>query len=214
MLCVAFTNTAGAKPENAQQAVTSYDELLTWGQQTGLLSTTDAERLRRRAAKEPETAEAVFVRARKLRIALGRIFNAAILKKEMPDDSLQVLNDGLPEALPNLRLVPGEDGLTCDWVGDEDALDRMLWGVFYSAMELLASPGGRHVRQCAAEGCLTYFVTRSVSSRRIWCEKACGQRVRSLEYYHRTGKDKRESSRRKTGYWTVKRPRKPAKKDV
>ena len=206
VLAVAFTNTAGAKPDNAQQGIESYDDLLTWGQQTGLLQANAAERLRRRADDEPKAAATVVVRARRLRAALVRLFNAAILRKEMPADSLQVVNDVLPEALPNLRLVPGADGLTCGWAGDEEALDRVLWPVVHSAADLFLSPGGRNVRQCAAQGCLTYFVDRP-GSRRKWCEKACGNRVRALEYYYRRGRAEREQKNRGTGLWRVRRPR-------
>lgn len=211
VLAVAFVNTAGAKPDNAQQGIDGYAGLLTWGQQTGLLSAADAERLRNRAASEPEAAEAVFVRAKKVRGALSRIFNARILREGVPEESLQVINDALPEALANLRLVPGEDGLDRGWAGDEDALDRVLWAVLHSAVELLLSQDGREVRQCAAKGCFTYFVARGVSRQR-WCEKACGNRVRSLEYYYRRGRAERDRKFRYAGAWKLQRPRKPAGK--
>ncbi|MEE8523020.1 MAG: hypothetical protein V3T72_03740 [Thermoanaerobaculia bacterium] len=57
-LGVAFVNTAAARQGNRQQGVRTYEELLTWSQQTGVVSTLEGERLRRRAAERPEEAAA------------------------------------------------------------------------------------------------------------------------------------------------------------
>jgi len=72
-LCVAFVNTAGAGPKNRQQGVASYADLVTWGQQAGVLSPLDADRLRRVAGDRPGEAEATFAKAAKLRYDLARV---------------------------------------------------------------------------------------------------------------------------------------------
>ena len=78
------------------------------------------------------------------------------------------------------------------WGGDEDALDRMLWPVAYSAVEtLVAITGSPYVRQCGGKECFLYFYVRNGSRKRLWCSPACGNRVRSLDYYYRKGRAKR-----------------------
>jgi len=192
-LCVAFVNTAGARDNNAQQGVESYGELVTWGQQAGLLSTNEAERLRRLAAERPKDAEGIYRRASKLRYALARIFLATFHDRDPDGEDLDAVNAAVAEAMPVLRLVRREGGVTVGWGGDEDALDRMLWPVAYSAVETLVEIAGRpYVRQCAAKGCRLYFLVRDGSRERPWCSEVCGNRARSLAYYYRHGREARE----------------------
>ncbi|HEX9731162.1 MAG TPA: CGNR zinc finger domain-containing protein [Thermoanaerobaculia bacterium] len=199
-LCVAFVNTAGARDNNRQQGAKSYAELVTWAQQAGVLSTNEAERLRRLAAERPEDAEAVYTRAAKLRYALARIF-LATLKDQNPDDTdLGTVNAAVAGAMPVLRLVPQDSGVAVGWSGDDDALDRMLWPVAYSALEtLVAITGHPHVRQCAAKECALYFLVASGSRKRLFCSTVCGNRARSLEYYYRKGRASREKEIREMG---------------
>jgi len=192
-LPVAFVNTAGARKDNRQQGVASYAELIAWGRQVGVLSALEAERLRLRAAARPAEAQEVFGVAAKLRALLFRLFLAVATGKELPEGDLAALSDALDAALPAVRLARGEGGVEWGWAGDPDALDRVLWPVLLSAAELLISLENRpHVKQCAAEGCTLFFVDRTPSGRRRWCEmKTCGNRAKSLRYYHRTGKHER-----------------------
>ncbi len=209
-LCVAFVNTASARDKNRQQGAQNYEELVVWGQQAGLLSTLEAERLERLAAERPAEAHAVYSRAAELRVALWRVFLAARREQELPADDLDALSEAIADAMPALRLVPGEAGLTVGWGGDEDALDRVLWPALYSALELLTSASDLAlVRQCGAKGCTLFFLDRSKSRKRRWCDpKICGRRARALRYYYRTGKAKREDKFRGIGYWTRSKPRK------
>jgi len=213
-LCVAFVNTASARPNNTQQGVANYAELLIWGQQVGVLSTLDGERLRRLAAERPQDAAAVYAAAAKLRLVLIRLFHASRKGKDLPQADLDAFNAALAEALPAQRLVRGGDsGLTWGWAGDAAALDRVLWPVLHSAAETLIATAGRpHVRQCAYKGCTLYFVDSSPRQRRRWCDrKVCGNRAAALEYYYREGRAKRDKKMRSVDAWKTRRPRKKAR---
>lgn len=199
-LCVAFVNTGGARDNNRQQGVQSYAELVTWAQQAGVLSTNEAERLRRLASERPEDAEDVYIRASKLRYSLARMFIATFQDQNPDDEDLDAVNTALAEAMPVMRLVRQDSGVTVGWSGDEDALDRMLWPVAYSALEtLVAITGLPYVRQCGAKGCRLYFLVRSGSRKRVWCSPVCGNRVRSLDYYYRRGRRLRDEKNRGLG---------------
>ena len=97
------------------------------------------------------------------------------------------------ESSLSLGLVAADKGAAWGWAGDRDALDSLLSPILSSALEVMAVAGGRpYVRQCAAEGCRLFFVDRSPSGRRRWCEKkTCGHRAANLRYYHRRGKHER-----------------------
>lgn len=191
-LAVAFVNTASARAKNRQLGVGSYGELLRWGQQSGLLSTTEADRMARRAAESPSAAEATYERATAVRSALRQLFVTAVTEAPIRDEDLAVLNAALAEAMPALRLVPAEGGLDRGWAGEARALDRMLWPVLLATSELLVSEEARRVRQCAGRDCRLFFVDRTKSRRRVWCEtQVCGRREKALRHYHRRVRPRR-----------------------
>ncbi len=206
----AFVNTAAARDKNRQQGVTSYAELLTWSLQTGSLQAHDAERLAARAAEDPAAANAAYQHAAEVRSALIRLFIAVQLEKDLPAKDLHVFNQALARALPAARGIPAEQGVTWGWAGDAGALDRMLWPILHAAAELLISTEGRpQIRQCALKECRLFFVDRSPSRQRRWCEmKTCGNRAKSLRHYRKTGKARREDHDHSLGLWRTKRPRK------
>ena len=186
-LPVAFVNTAGANRNNRQMAIESYADLLAWSQRAGIVSALEAERLGQRAGKRPEEAAATYRRAVAIRSVLFRLFLATGAGRELPDEDLAAANKTLAAALPALRMVRAEHGVGWGWAGD-DALDRMLGPVLFSAAELLIAAAGRpHVRQCALKGCRLFFVDRSPSGQRRWCDmKTCGNRAKSRRYLERT----------------------------
>ena len=209
-LSVAFVNTAAARDKNRQMGVSSYAELLTWSQRVDVLQAHDAERLAGLAAEAPAAAQAAYQHAEQVRRSLIRLFIAVQLEKELPAQDLEVFNQALARALQAARVVPAAQGVTWGFAGDADKLDRMLWPVLFSAAELLISTEGRpQVRQCALAECRLFFVDRSPSGQRRWCDmKTCGNRAKSLRYYRRRGKAEREAYNRGTGLWRTRRPRK------
>ena len=117
------------------------------------------------------------VDAAALRAATVRIFTAAALGKEPRPEDLALVNGHLRLR----RAVPAGDGFDWAWAGDEDALDRPLWAIAQSAVDLLVSDDLANVDQCAAKGCFQLFVRRS--RRRKWCDMStCGNRQKGRRY--------------------------------
>ncbi len=214
-LAVAFVNTGGAQSKSRQLGVTSYDELLAWSLQVDLLSAAESEELRRAAAARPAEAEAVFERAVAVGDALGDLFVALHLEKAFPADALATLNQALIDDMPATYLVPGERGLTWGWVGESQALDRMLWPVFHTAGELLISTEGRpEVRQCGLSVCDLFFLDRTAARKRRWCEMTtCGNRAKALRYYRSKGRAKRDQGTWGIGKWRHRR-RRPSRQKI
>ena len=209
-LGVAFVNTAGARPNNGQQGVESYAELLSWAQGVGVISALELESLRRLASERPHEAEAVYAKADRWRLVLARLFDALAAEQAVPENDLDAFNAALVETLSAQRVVPGAPGLVWGWTADDEALDRVLWPVMYAAAETLVATAGRPViRQCDHPDCALYFVDRTPSLKRRWCEmKTCGNRAKSLGFYYRTGRERRDEQMRRTYQWSIKRPRK------
>ncbi len=192
-LCIAFINTAGARPENRQQGVASYAELLAWCREVDVASAHEAERLRRRAAEQPAAALAAFARVADVRAGLAESFLATQLQKPAAERDLEAFNRAVAESSLGWRLLAADAGAAWGWAGDHDAFDGLLSPILSSAVEVMAAARGRpHVRQCATRGCRLFFVDRSPTGHRRWCDKkTCGHRAANLRYYHRRGKKER-----------------------
>ena len=191
--CLDFVNTlAWRLTDRPVEYLGSYEDLLAWGRQAGLLTPDEAEALSGWAATAPEEAGDTLTRAVALREAIHRVFSAAITTKPQDGGALSVLNHELSGALSRLRVAPAA-GEAYVWAwdrggddGGEPALDRPLWPVARSAAELLTSPNRARVKVCAGEGCGWMFIDESRNASRRWCDsRDCGNRERVRKYLAR-----------------------------
>jgi predicted RNA-binding Zn ribbon-like protein len=186
-LALDFANTADwHEAEQPVELLTSFTDLLRWGQQAGLIDDEDVGRLLRVAEDDPEAAIATYARAITLREALFRIFRLIALQQPTAHDDLELLNVELMRAFAHRQIVAGQDGYSLEWRGRETALDGVLWTVAQSAADLLTDAELRRVRQCAGDPCGWLFYDTSRNRRRRWCTmEGCGNRAKARRYYQR-----------------------------
>ena len=191
VLCATFVNTGNPK----RKPISTYADLLAWGQRHRVLAAAEAQRLTRLAGERTADAEAVGRRAGELRALVERILLALSKRRTPADADMETLNDALSEVMANRRLVPAESGFRWAW-GDRggDDLDRVLWHVLLSTADLLSSKFHRKVCRCAGEGCGLILVDRSQGSPRKWCRR-CGTLARSRKHYHTTVKPRKARSK-------------------
>ena len=160
------------------------------------MSASEAERLRRRAAERPGSAQAAFGLVAELRTVLAHSFLAAQRQEPADEADFEAFRRALADSSLVPRLIAAESGAAWAWIGDEDALDSPLAPVLASALKVMtAAEGQPHVRQCAAVGCRLFFLDRS--GRRRWCAmKLCGNRAKTQSHYRRIGKTEREQLRK------------------
>jgi predicted RNA-binding Zn ribbon-like protein len=192
--CLDFVNTlAWRLTDRPMEYLGSYEDLLAWGRQAGLLAPDETEVLSGWAATDPEEARETLSRAVALREAVHRVFSAAIAGEPRDEGALSTLNRELSEALSRLRVAPAAgDAYVWAWDrgGEEDGggppLARPLWPVARSAAELLTSAKLGRVKVCGGEGCGWMFVDESRNASRKWCEsRDCGNRERVRQYLAR-----------------------------
>lgn len=186
-LCLDFANTADwHESEQPVELLTSYDDLLVWGQEADVVNPGDAARLIRAAEYQPEEAVAVYARAITLREAVFRIFRRIARQEPATTGDLALLNDELRRAYRHRQIIAQADGYGWDWAGQDAALDRVLWSVAHSAAELLTSAQIERVRQCAGDPCGWLFYDTSRNRSRRWCNMdGCGNRAKARRYYER-----------------------------
>jgi predicted RNA-binding Zn ribbon-like protein len=179
-----FVNTVGSRlTDSPGEYLPTYEDLLDWSRQAGLLSLEEAEGLFRQARVDPEGAHKTLSRALALREAIHRLISAHIAGESRDENDLSALNRELSIALSHLRVVPADGSYTWGWDLSEDQgktpLDSTLWPVAQSAAQLLTSEKLGRVKLCAGEGCGWVFLDESRNSSRRWCDsRDCGNRER------------------------------------
>ncbi len=167
--------------------LTSYEALVAWGQHAGILTDRQAEHLLEEAGRRPTEADAMRERAVVLREAIYRIFAAISAGLPAEHADLAVLNAELSRTSACSRLVPSGEGYAWDWIGAEDALDRVLWPVVRDAADLLTSGDLDRVGQCADDRCGWLFLDTSRNHSRRWCSmEDCGNRAKARRHYQRS----------------------------
>ncbi len=187
-----FANTLDERGRVPVERLVSFDRLIDWGVQAGLLAATEAAQLRVHAAADPHQAERVLTRARALRETIFGLVHALNRLECVDPRDLNRFNASVAEAARHTSLVQAGNGLRWDYPCGLPRLDAVLWPVARSAVELLTSAAliGR-LRVCAGEGCAWLFLDFSPKQNRRWCDMSvCGNRAKLRRYRGRQVADR------------------------
>ena len=180
--CLDFANTVeprgplrpGAQPHDY---LTTYADLLSWAMHADILTTAGSAQLAQLAATNPDAAIATLHEAIRLREAIYRAF-LAVAQRRPPDRAdLDRLASAYARALTHTTLIARGATFELSWVDDPDALDRPLWPLAHSAVELLTRGDAARVKECppAQGGCGWLFYDTSKNRSRRWCSMSdCG----------------------------------------
>ena len=181
-LSLDFCNTIHDRMSNSRELLTSYDDLLFWGQEAHIITGEEAQQLKEEAQNQQEEAAAVLQQAIELREAIFQLFLTHIQDAPAKEADLLTFNSAL--SMAQSCIVPGEHGFVWDWLPKKGALDRLLWSVVRSAADLLTSEELEDVRICASDTCSWLFVDQSKNHTRRWCDmKSCGNRAKARKHY-------------------------------
>jgi predicted RNA-binding Zn ribbon-like protein len=168
--------------------LSTYSDLVTWGQQAGLVTSEVAEQLNKLADKNPRAAGEMYEYAIALREAIFRIFSYHYTGVPILEADLSMLNNVACEAMGHFQLTRVGD--TFEWQIPADIVDinLILWPIAHSAGELLTSPKVTRVRQCEDDrGCGYLFIDQTKNHSRRWCSmESCGNRAKARRHYSRT----------------------------
>ncbi|MGN6517977.1 MAG: CGNR zinc finger domain-containing protein, partial [Dokdonella sp.] len=144
-----------------------------------------ASRLAASARAHPRRAAAAFAHARELRDLLQRVFAARAHGRAPTPADLDAFNREAAVALAHRQLEPGAHW-HWRW-DDDDALERPLWQVLASAVELLQHGEPVRLKQCPApDGCGWLFHDASKNQTRRWCSmRMCGNGAKARRFQQR-----------------------------
>jgi predicted RNA-binding Zn ribbon-like protein len=174
---LSFVNTLSGRPTAAPiERLISYDALVEWAREAGVLKPDDAERLAARGRRRADDAARIVQRARELRERLHETLVSTSQGRMPAATTLDALGAELSRWYPHGRLVP--DGECLQWAyGGTDELDRPLWEIARATARLVTSPRLMRIRACAAADCGWWFLDDTKNGSRRWCDmKICGNR--------------------------------------
>lgn len=167
----------------------SYADLLGFAQQSGLITPAQEEKLAAVAATKPTQADAVLTKAKVLRLAIRRMFNAADDKQQLNKNILAHFNAELAEAMSHAQIAPNESGFAWSFQPAPGNLESILWPVIKSAADLLVSDKIARVHECAGDTCGWMFIDTTKNHSRRWCDmRDCGNTVKARRFYSKRRK--------------------------
>lgn len=190
-LALDFANTADWHASEAPtNYLTSYQDLVAWSQEAGVLSQVGAKKLRARAKLHGGKASRSLARALRLREIIYRIFSATASGQEPADVDLEWFNADLSKAMAHARIQRSDGIFAWEWEASENEFDQMLWPVARAAADLLTSEKLNRVGECADDrGCGYLFIDVSKNHSRRWCSmESCGNRAKARRFYQQKKK--------------------------
>jgi predicted RNA-binding Zn ribbon-like protein len=184
-----FANTLdGRYDPEPKDNLRDYRDLLVFSLLAGTLDQPVADRLAAAAEQSPGPAERQLQHARTLREAIFEVVSAVAADEEPDADALGDLNAFHQRAMSRGKVVDTGQGFDWGW-DDEAALDRPLWPLVKSAVDLLLTGDQRRLRECAADDCGWLFYDTSRNQSRRWCSmQSCGNRAKVQQFRERKRK--------------------------
>ena len=164
-----------------EELLCSYGDLITFTEQSELLTARQAKGLRRVA--EGKAGQAALAEAHRLREALAELLYAQVDERKPATSAMKVVEEFL-RSVRERQCLRREDGVM-RWVLPESGEDAQLpvWLVAQSAEALLTSDEFEKVRACAKPDCRWLFVDTSKNHTRRWCDmKLCGNRMKARRF--------------------------------
>ncbi len=175
-------------PSRRREHLASFTDLVSFALQDKILSAKQAKDLHARARKSESDAARSFRKVIALREAIYQVFAAAAKGHPAPAEDLLKVNESAVEAMQHRCLVRDNGSYRWEWQTEgRNPLDRILWPIAQSAVELLTSDELKLVRWCEAPDCEWLFLDHSRNRSRRWCDmNSCGNRAKARRYYQRT----------------------------
>src|ERR1017187_1096939 len=187
-VCLDFVNTLDDRNTQPKELLESYLDLARFAEDTGLLDSSQVDRLFARSEADPERAREVLKWARELREAIHDVFWAIINKRPAPPMALARINGSVQNAAEHMRLVPVKGGFQWKFDG-VNQFESMLWPIARAAADLLVSDQLLYVGACFSKTCEWFFLDTSKNHHRRWCDMTrCGNRAKVQRFYERQKK--------------------------
>jgi len=155
----------------------AWDKLVIFLESTKIISPDRGAQLLGLREVEPQAAEMLLRKARRLGASSRLLFSAVVRKQKISEEWIEPVNE-------ILRITEGHDELVqrganwqIEFIARESGLEWLLAAIARSAADIVAAGAEARLRVCANPGCGLFFYDESRTHRRRWCSMAvCGNR--------------------------------------
>ena len=164
-----------------EELITSYDDVVRFTVQSGLMTSAEGRRLLRPALANK--AAQVVADTRALREAAARSFYAGVSGDEPPGATIRELEEFFREAESHRKLRWMKSQLQWDFPEGLLAPELPLWILSLETAQLVTSEDMEMVRECGNPECRWLFLDSSKNHTRRWCDmKICGNRMKARRF--------------------------------
>lgn len=163
-----------ATPPNTEL---SWERFVQFLESTSIVSSERGAQLLSLPQSDPQAAEALLLKARRLGSSLRKVFAAMLRKQRIAGEWIGPVNEILRITEGHDELVGHDGGWKIEFIAREGGLDWLLAAVARSGAEIIAEGARARIRHCANPDCGLLFYDNSRTRRRRWCSMAvCGNR--------------------------------------
>jgi len=171
------------RADGPHEMLAGFSELVRFLQESGLITTVQAQLLKEEA--NPQAAERAMISVRQLREASAAVFYAVAAGEVPPAADLKMLERFFLEA-DRHRQLTWENGPGWKWTSDESNPELSVWILSRSVCELLFCEQLALIRTCDADTCRWLFLDTSKNHTRRWCNmRVCGNRMKARRFQAR-----------------------------
>lgn len=182
------------RESGAEELLNSYEDLLRFAEQSGVLNPRQAKALRR---AESAAAARALQQARDLRESTAQVVYAMLENLEPPVEGLLKIDRHLHAAQSHRALRWSPKAIQSIWPAENDP-SLPVWLLAESAAALLTSEAAGFIRACADAECRWLFLDLSRNHSRRWCDmKICGNRTKARKFREQSSSRRTGSTRRR-----------------
>lgn len=191
-LCLDFINTEALQQDDRVDLLGSFDDLMAWFVEAGVVDAVQAKALARRTLAGGGDGGARALReARQFRGVLREMVERLSEgRTSVPQATLDQLNRSLRAREGYSEVVRTKDGYDTRFRPRLDEPAHLLVAIAESAARLLSEGDRSLLRKCQNPRCILYFYDTTKNHRRRWCSMAaCGNRAKVAAFYQRNKQD-------------------------
>jgi predicted RNA-binding Zn ribbon-like protein len=182
------------RDSGAEELLNSYEDLLRFAEQSGVLTQRQGRALRK---ADGAAAARALQQARDLRESLAQLVYAMLEHLEPPVEALLKLDRHLHVAQSHRALHWSSKGIRSVWPAENDA-SLPVWLLAESTAALLTSESAGSIRACANAECRWLFLDLSRNHTRRWCDmKICGNRTKARRFREQRSERRSGPARRR-----------------
>jgi predicted RNA-binding Zn ribbon-like protein len=179
-LCLDFLNTTPSHRE------LSWEGLVALLEATRIVSAERGAQLLALPQSDPQAAEGLLLKARRLSSSTRKAFTAMHRKQKIAGEWVEPVNEILRITEGHDELIFEDGAWRMEFVAREGGLDWLLAAIARSAAELVAEGSRAPLRLCANPQCGLFFYDKSRTHRRRWCSMSlCGNRSKVATFARR-----------------------------